>query len=526
MQERTSIRKKAKIKISHRAFFLTAMFYLIAPVFIFFLSWIRLYIAVPACLLLMLAIFYFYKDLEKDNTNSLTKDNYFEVSSVHIIILVAASVILAYSFGIGEYIWATRDHAFRRAIFRDLISHKWPVFFDLTKMENPEVNALFPDKVVAFGYYFAFWIIPALIGKLLGFGVGNIALLLWSALGIFLTILGINMICKRETYFSIFAFVFFSGLDIIPNQYFNIFGTAEPWMWLEGYTKHISYISNINNLLNVYNQVIPCYLIVVLLLLQKNTRSEGLIAASCFAYSPWATIGMLPIAIYSLFAKKMRDADGKVVLKNIFTIGNIIPAIVILLCYAPMYMANAGVASIKGNTMSFYGSFGQFLFGYALVFVIELLPSIILFGRRHLYDGLFWTVLISLMLMPLYKVSKYNDFTMRGGMPLLFVFTIMLAELLTIFFEEYKNKEIKDLNLLFKILGKFLIVFTMSCVALQMYLGIISLTIKGGYDSEDVYSLENITSVEYAIDSNSNYYVYDYEDTLFYSKIAKQNPNK
>ncbi len=525
MREEISIKKITKVKISHRVFFLGAMFYLLAPILVFLLTWIRPYIAVPACLLLVLAFFCFFKDLEKDNSNCQTKDNYFEVSPVYLIVLVVASVVLAYSLGIGEFIWATRDHAFRRAIFRDLISHKWPVFLDLTKMEIPEINALFPDEVVALGYYFTFWLIPALLGKTFGFDVGNAALLLWSAMGLFLIILGISMICKRETYFSIFALVFFSGLDVIPYHILNISGTTEPWVWLEGYTQHMSYISNINNLLNVYNQVIPCYLIVVLLFLQKNTRSEGLIAASCFAYSPWATIGMLPIAVYFLFLKKMRGADGKVLLKNIFTIGNIIPSSVILICYAPMYMANAGATSVRGSTVSFYESVGQFLLGYVLIFVVEILPSLVLFGKKHLYDGLFWTVIVSLTLMPLYKISKYNDFTMRGGMPLLFVLTIMLAGLLSDFVNDYREKDIKDSCLLLKILGKTLLIFVMSCVALEMYIGILSLTVKGGFNSEGIYSLENIAMIEYADECNSNFYVYDYEDTLFYSKIAKQNPN-
>ncbi len=518
-------KKSGKVSISHRVFFLISVIYLIAPILVFFFAWLRLYIALPASLLLGFAICYAFKDANKDNSNVLSKDSHFDVSIVYLIVISILSVLLAYALGIGEYIWSVDDHAFRRAIFRDLVSHKWPVFLDLTKMENPEINAMFPDTQAAFSYYFSFWMIPALVGKVFGFGAGNVALLLWSALGLFLIILGISMICKRETYLSVFALVFFSGLDIIPYIYFEFFAGKESWMWLEGYTQHIVYISNINNLLNVFNQVIPCYLIVVLLGLQKNTRSEGLIAGTCFAYSPWATFGMLPIAVYYLFAKKMRLSNDKVSIKNILSIGNIIPAAVLFLCFAPMYMANSGATSISGNTISFYGGFGKFLLGYLFVFVIEILPSFLLFGKRHFKDGLFWTVIIALMLMPFYKITYQNDFTMRGAMPLFFVLTIMFADFLSGFAAKYKGENAKNLHLSLRLLGKSFLILVMACVALQMFLVIFTSTLEGQKGADDVCSLENIGTKQRAYICSQNFYVYDYEDTFFYSHMAKPNPN-
>lgn len=526
MQEATSINTKysGKLFISNKVFFAMALSYLALPVVVFILGWLRLYIAIPASLLVLGLLLMSIKDSDKKPSKAVMERRGMELSVAFLVIVAVVSVLLTITSDIGEYVWGTTDHAYRRAIFRDLVNYKWPVIYDLSKQSNPYVNAYLADTKVGFAYYFTFWMIPAVFGKIFGFAAGNVVLVLWSAFGIALTMLGMALIIRRSTYAIIFSYIFFSGLDIIPYFYFQTHGTQE-WMWLEGYTQHIVYISNINNLLNVFNQCIPCWLIVVLLMLTCNNRSIGFIGALTFAYSPWATIGMVPLALYYLLRKEVLS-DRKTNFKNIMSPLNVIPAVLMLIIFVPMYMANSNATSVSGFTWSFYGSPGKFILGYLFAVVIELLPFALLLGKDYGKKPIFWVTMGTLLVMPIYKISFQNDFTMRGSMPEFFVLTIMLAAVISRVISQKKERtnNVRTTSEFIKMVGALLVIITMSLVAFQMLLIVISSTFDGSARcNEDIYSLGDVKDEEYIDLIDEQFYVYDYENTFFYKYMSRRS---
>jgi len=62
----------------------------------------------------------------------------------------------------------------RNAMFRDIVTYEWPVIY---------------QKNGAVVYYTDYWLVPALIGKIAGYTIGQVTLLLWGALGLTLTAL-------------------------------------------------------------------------------------------------------------------------------------------------------------------------------------------------------------------------------------------------------------------------------------------------------------------------------------------------
>ncbi|MBO4242088.1 MAG: hypothetical protein J5883_02280, partial [Clostridiales bacterium] len=407
MKEVSSLatKKEKGLGISCRAFYSAAILYLMIPVMIFILGWIRTVIAVPAVLLLGAAVFLSIKDLMKDpEGKEITSDTSFRITPVFLAAVIVFSVVIAYFSNIGEFVWGTTDHAFRKAILTDLVDYRWPVIYDLSAQSVPEINSMLPDENVFFSYYLSFWMIPALAGKALGFTFANILLFIWSVIGIVMILLGMAMVIKRQSYAILFSFLFFSGFDFLPYLYFQAKG-PESWMWLEGWTEHIVYISNANNLMNVFNQCIPCWLIVVLLMLSKNNRSLGLTGALMFPYSPWATIGLLPIALYLLFKKEFSAKGTKKRIINIFTFTNIVPAAVFVLLFIPLYLSNSNATSVSGFTWNFYGDPLKFLIAFVMTFVIEVLPAFILLFKDNRKNGLFIVVIIALAVMPIYKIS-------------------------------------------------------------------------------------------------------------------------
>lgn len=497
------------ITITYGTFFKISILYLAIPVVIMLLTWLKIYIALPAAVLLLatvaLAINCFKAKTGQPEIRICRKD---------LFVLIGLALFMTVLFGVGEFVNTMDDHAYRRAMLRDLINKDWPLYYDLTKQSNPAVNAYLPDRTVAFAYYLAFWMIPALAGKLAGFAVGNVFNVLWSAFGIFLILIGMSLYSGRFTYSSLFTLVCFSGLDAIPF-FVNMARNADTW--LEGWTEHISFISNINNLLNTYNQCIPCWIITILLIMLPNNRYIGLLGALMFAYSPWATIGLLPLAVYCLL-KKDRKAG------NIFSFGNIIPSVVIFLCFAPMYLANTSSVSIKGSTISFYGGVIPFIKAYILVLLVEVIPFAVLFFKRHGKSGLYWTSIGILLVLPFYKVSFYNDLTMRGAMPALFVFCLMLTELLSDFFaDNFKNGHFTG-KAGIRTICTGLMLAVMAFVSFQQLLLVVVDTFdRNAKDpKEAIGSFGDINDPDYAEQVNGNFFVYGYEDQFFYRYMARK----
>ena len=66
--------------------------------------------------------------------------------------LLALAAGWCFFAGIGYFYYQSFDYHFRNAVFRDLISYDWPVFYD--KADTPLV------------YYMGFWLVPAALAKL------------------------------------------------------------------------------------------------------------------------------------------------------------------------------------------------------------------------------------------------------------------------------------------------------------------------------------------------------------------------
>lgn len=497
-----------KVRIKSHILLSSGLIWLVLPVMIFMFGWLRLYIAIPAALILGAVSFLAVKDWKKT-----TYEVEFDI--VFVIAAAVLAVLLCTFCDIGEYVWGTTDHAYRRAILRDLVNYDWPVIYDLSDQTDPLSIAYLGTGKVAFSYYISYWMVPASIGKIAGFKAANAVLLLWSSIGIFLISVCSCFFLKKQTYAVLYTLIFFSGLDFIPYLIYGAIGTQD-WMWLEGYTQHIAVISNINNLMNVYNQCIPCWLITVMILMQKNNRNIGLLGSLMFAFSPWATIGVIPLAVWALFRDRQK-------IVSIFTITNIVPAILLFCIYAPSYMANSNAVSVSGPTFSFYEDIGAFLVGYLMVLAVEVLPFAVLLWKRFHKMSLYWVTLVTLAVLPLYKVSSQNDFTMRSTMPALFVLAVMLAGAINGYIKDNRSRTGRNGTDLIKLLSYVLLILCMSMVAFQMLL----VTIVSTFDNterptEFIGSFGDIND-GYEVDIiDTQFFVHDYEETFFYKNMARR----
>ena len=140
--------KMKKITISKSFFEKLAIIYVICPIIVFLFGWTRFYIALITTGLLVYAT---YKFIKKNVLND-DKIIYIDLRILFTIIVILG--IWCWTSVIGGFFVQRWDHHARNAVFRDLITYDWPVIYPKTG------NGLV--------YYFTFWMIPALIGKIAG----------------------------------------------------------------------------------------------------------------------------------------------------------------------------------------------------------------------------------------------------------------------------------------------------------------------------------------------------------------------
>ncbi|MFR5795978.1 MAG: hypothetical protein ACLUI3_10795 [Christensenellales bacterium] len=160
------------IHFSRRALRCAALATLLLPAAAFLLTWVRLPVSVP-CVLAIAAAFILYSCKRKQVDLFGRADDDFALPPAAVLAVVLCALAWTFFSGIGGYFYQNEDHYGRNAIFHDLLNHSWPVYFDGTPY--------------ALDYYVGFWILPALVGKLLSALMG--ASWLWPAA---------NCLCERS----------------------------------------------------------------------------------------------------------------------------------------------------------------------------------------------------------------------------------------------------------------------------------------------------------------------------------------
>ncbi len=525
MREVTQIKTSSAaegFKIPLSGFYAIALIYLMIPVLVFTTGYLKPGIGLTAGVifigLTLVSILDFGRDI---NGKKLEDNDSICLPWKFFIVFAVTALVLSFITGVGEFIFTLQDHPFRRAILRDLIDYDWPVIYDYATQTNPLVRDIlgFDSGNVAFCYYFAYFMPAAALGKLFGLGFANVFLLIWNSIGMFLTFIGMSRFCHRPSFAVPFVYTFFAGLDALPDLFYAI-THYEAWLWLEGYVPGISYVANFTEYCNVFNQVVPCFLVVVLFMMQKNTRSLALTCGLLLVYSPWAVIGIVPMAIASLSRKEEGCGKGITAVKNILSPVNIISAIALLGIFGSFYMSNSGAVDYRGFTFSFYEQPLWFIPCYIIFVLVEVAPFVLMTGKQHKKDAVFIAAVITLLALPFYRISGMNDLTMRGSMPALFLLQIYIAS------ELAKRSEIQDVpkekKARNKLIAFYLVIILMMFPALENMFVIFGSQLTGDQsNAENIGSFGNINQAEYAEVIEEQFYVEDYNKTFFYRFLAK-----
>jgi hypothetical protein len=395
--------------------------YLLVPNLLFQTFWFRTELAIFS-LVASVASFYFYTKAEFRNEKKVVSLSY-----PHVILLAVLALFLVVVSGIGGLTYQTNDYVGHNSKFYDLTTNTWPIYF---------------EGADTFGcYYWGFYLVPALIGKLTGH-LSITSIFLWTYLGVLGGITMAFIILKKSMIRLCLLFVI-GGIGHTVKVVLGVMtgaGFLRPDVFIEVWNLF-------NQLLWAPNQLIPSLMLVSLIYYEGIINRNIL---SCFfplslvliwAVFPSVTMSLIAFLIFMFYGEY----------KRIFRIGwpaffqkILIPGLVSLpvLVY---FLSSSGVP-IQGFLWTF-APLQPVISDYIIcvildVFLLYVIWKFLVDNSKEVPDLYFYGLLFFIPVFALYRLGFANDLLVRGTMPLFMIlfFAILRGNLS---FRLYQNSRIK-----------------------------------------------------------------------------------
>ena len=419
------------IKLSLNKIKTTTFVLLSIPIVLFLFGWVKLILALPLSLMLVAAVYLVTKGY--NTTVNISESRDMTISRSGFVFLVALTLVWVFLAGQGGFFFQTDDHQQRNALFRDLINFPWPVHYAQS------------DTTLV--YYITYWLIPAGIGKitLVLFGVdaawlvGNITLFFWTATLVFLTFLLLVSKAKTVTLFHValvaIIFILFSGLDAVG---FHVIRDGQPKpKELEWWTHYYQYSSNTTQLLWVFNQSVPAWLLMLLLMDEKTVQNYAYLGFLIFAYSPFPFIGALPFLLaftISFGARSFKAKNLPLFWKQLFSFQNIFAVLLIFPVFALYFSSNSAMSDGTSNHLiawyigQDYSTLPYCIFVFLLFCLVEFGLYVIIIASHNKKNLWFWVSFLSLCFIAMFRIANRVDFAMRASIPALLVLCVLVIE--------------------------------------------------------------------------------------------------
>ena len=360
--------------------------YLLIPNLLFFLYWTRPGVAVVGIGFLIWA---YVRHCKGDAL--MPTENNLGVKDMSTISLLA--FLLTVFSGVGGLWEQMFDHWGHNAKLYDLFLHEWPLSY--------------PQGGPAYSYYFGYYLVPALISKGSG-SINETALFLWTFVGVGLGLAWVYVVLEGKLLYLLIC-LSFGGFFIFL---FNIFCKYES-------RTYVIVTPLLEQLRSAPNQIIPTLIVggMLVYLIKIKGDLQEVVLPNClalwWALLPALTMGLL---VGVLILRQWRLMG--ITWPSGFT--KIVLPLVVSLPVLALFTSSSGVSD-----SGFVWELGQrksFLFNYLLFFVPNLatlyLSWVVLRrGRPASMPAYpFLLTLALLLLLPLYRLGRYNDLVLRGVM--------------------------------------------------------------------------------------------------------------
>jgi len=373
-----------------------AIIYLALPVAIFFFTWFKPLYGVPLAAAALAGIpFLFPLKFGPSSDRSW---------------LIAAVVATGWTLlgGAGHFFFADYfDWHMRDAVLRDLVMLPAPVTYTVQDGMATILRAPI-----------AYYMVPALLGRIAGLRNADWFLFLWTLAGVFLFLMQVMAGERRWKALALIAtvVVLFSGMDILMSTLAPVFQAGSDRLsWPYPF---FMYRSNTTSLFWGPTHALPAWLTIALIYrCWKDRRFVSLAAwvgALTLLWSPLVSIGLLPfflaLATRALFAGNWRP---------LLSVCNLVAAPLIALVAALYLTAAAGTIHAAGaDPYSWLDKavlYAKFIPAEFLLLALALLRA-----HRDGIQPLFFAVAVAvLLLLPFFHFGPNNDLSLYASIPAL-----------------------------------------------------------------------------------------------------------
>lgn len=421
-------------KIVNRILDYILYLYLLLPIVIFIIGWLKIFYSI---FLVIVIMFCMYRVLTK-NKNVFSFALSFSPQDIEkYIIAIIIIAFWVYLSGIGGLSFQTSDHTYRNAIYEMLVNQKWPVVGNYALGGDEPVS-------VQMVYYVGFWMPASVFGKMFGVSAGYYFQAIWAFIGIALVYFLMCNYFKDIKVWYLLVLVFFSGLDILgftilrPELAGKMYYVEGESIYSLGSIVHLEwwcdfqFSSFTTQLFWVFNQAIPCWIAILLILQMKSNKYIVFILGQVLLCSPFPFVGMIPFAAYYILFRKYDTRNWKqwfiLFFKDTFTIENVVGGGITGIISFLYLKANYSGQSAGTNTVN--NSTKGFLMTWIIFLVVEIGFYVVLEYYYQKHNVLFYICFVWLAICPLFTVGSGQDFCMRASIPALFVLMLLLIDTL------------------------------------------------------------------------------------------------
>ena len=418
------------------------MLFISIPILIFFIGWLIWYIALPVSIIFAIGVIFYiingHKMHASDSSGNGLDCPCIKLQIRSLILIAVVALVWAFLAGQGGLYYQGWDYNWRNAIFRDLVTLKWPVVYSQTN--------------TALVYYFTYWMVPASIGKIAmlftnpvnAFFVASISLLIYTTIGLIiiflLAISYFKAFSSKKIAILLIIIVFFSGLDILAVllQPYGQFSMQAPTR-LEWWAGIYQYSANTTLLDFVFNQTVVPWMCVLLIIQEKDIKNMALIGLCMLAFAPLPFFGMIPYFImfgimFLIKALKSNRSWPKGLLlyiKDIFSIPNLAAIITVFPVYYLFYNMNSSVSKqpLRFDLGPKYALLHT-LFHIGFFCFIEFGIYAIIIFKHYRKEVLFYVTVVTLCVIPMFFIGGGWDFCMRASIPGLFFLMLLIIKYL------------------------------------------------------------------------------------------------
>ena len=383
-----------------------AIIYLMVPIVIWLVGWFRWWFGIPAAILIILAL-----RPAVSGSFRLTAPRPMTLA----VLLFAALWVMSSAAG-GIFDAANHDWNKHRWILLNLSYYSWPTIIpDFLAPYLPQ-DSQWPFLL---RYYLGWYIVPGSIARVVGSDALNWAVPLWTWLGISLILL--LFVQKRRGWDVIIAlaiFIFFSGMDLVSlilRDSIDRFGFHNVWTGPSDIRIH--YLTTMRSFHWAPQHLVPAALYTFLLLQlyrhPRFLRVSAVIFAVALFWSPLVAIGLSPLIAALVWKNGLRPFRGWSSLV-------VAPALAGLIA---VYLTSGSHEHAQGWIWATHDwtTLARLIPPTYLTEFLFLGLLLCVFRPNLLRSPFFIASLATLILIPIYHYGEYNDLTMRGALPALFV---------------------------------------------------------------------------------------------------------